>query len=125
MYEKKLEDDIRCPLDYGLKVFGGKWSSRIICLLAHEGTMRYGDIRREMINISDVVLASALKGLVLHGLVHRKTHAEIPPRVEYSLTEKGKSAIPILKSVCKWSSSEDWQGKGKVMNQCKHCDCLE
>ena len=48
MYKPKLEKDIRCPLEYGLGIFGGKWKSRIICVLAAAGTLRYGELRKEM-----------------------------------------------------------------------------
>lgn len=51
MYKPKLEKDIRCPLEYGLYLFGKKWKSRIICVLAEKGTMRYGTLRHEMANI--------------------------------------------------------------------------
>ena len=51
-YKKKLEDDIRCPLEYGLTIFGGKWKSRIICVLAVNEKLRYSELRREMCNIS-------------------------------------------------------------------------
>ena len=53
MYEPKLEKDIRCPLEYGLDVFGGKWKSRIICVLADKKVLRYSSLRKEMINITD------------------------------------------------------------------------
>lgn len=90
MYQRKLEKDIRCPLEYGMELFGGKWNSRIICVLAALGTLRYSELRREMGNITDAVLASTLKGLIANGIVARKSYDEIPPRVEYSLTEKGR-----------------------------------
>ena len=53
MYKPKLEKDIRCPLEYGLEIFGGKWKSRIICVLAEKETLRYSILRREMSNITD------------------------------------------------------------------------
>ena len=59
MYKPKLEKNIRCPLEYGLDVFGGKWKSRIICVLADKKVLRYSSLRKEMINITDAVLASA------------------------------------------------------------------
>ena len=96
MYEPKLEKDIRCPLEYGLDVFGGKWKSRIICVLDDKKVIRYSSLRKEMINITDAVLASALKELISDGIIDRHQYDEIPPRVEYSLTEKGKSVVPIL-----------------------------
>lgn len=88
-YKKKLDDDIRCPLEYGLTLFGGKWRSRIICVLFAHKKLRYSEIRKEMCNITDAVLASTLKDLIEDGLIDRKSYDEIPPRVEYSLTEKG------------------------------------
>ena len=96
-YKKKLEDDIRCPLEYGLTIFGGKWKSRIICVLSANKKMRYSEIRKEMYNITDAVLASTLKDMIADGIVDRKSYDEIPPRVEYSLTEKGDSVVPIYK----------------------------
>ena len=60
-YKKKLDDDIRCPLEYGLAIFGGKWKSRIICVLSANEKLRYSEIRREMYNITDAVLAATLK----------------------------------------------------------------
>lgn len=89
MYQKKLEEDIRCPLEYGLGVFGGKWKSRIICVLAEKKRLRYGELRREMANITDAVLATTLKELMTDGMIQRKQYDEIPPRVEYNLSPKG------------------------------------
>ena len=55
MYQRKLEKDIRCPLEYGMELFGGKWNSRIICVLAALGTLRYSELRHEMGNITAVM----------------------------------------------------------------------
>ena len=103
MYQPKLEKDIRCPLEYGLEIFGGKWKSRIICVLAEMKTLRYSELRKEMSNITDAVLASTLKELIRDKIVERKSFDEIPPHVEYSLSEKGLSVVPILQNICKWS----------------------
>lgn len=105
MYQRKIEKDIRCPLEYGLEIFGGKWASRIICVLAEKETLRYSELRREMGNITDAVLAASLKQLISDEIVARKSYDEIPPRVEYSLTERGKSVVPILQSICRWAGS--------------------
>ena len=121
-YKKKLEDDIRCPLEYGLTVFGGKWKSRIICVLAAGGTLRYSELRNEMCNITDAVLAAALKDLIADGIVQRKSYDEIPPRVEYSLTEKGESVVPILQSICRWAGIYYKEDEEKRMGQCQRCD---
>lgn len=122
MYQHKLERDIRCPLEYGLEIFGGKWKSRIICVLAEKGTLRYSEVRKEMGNITDAVLASTLKELIANEIVLRKSYDEIPPRVEYSLSEKGKSVIPILQSICRWSGAYHREDYENTMIQCQKCD---
>lgn len=120
--KKKLQEDIRCPLEYGLEVFGGKWKSRIICVLAEMKTLRYSEIRKQMCNITDAVLASTLKELIADEIVHRKSYDEIPPKVEYSLTTKGQSVVPILQSICKWSGIFYKDDNEHTMAQCQKCD---
>jgi len=122
MYQRKLEKDIRCPLEYGMELFGGKWNSRIICVLAGLGTLRYSELRRELGNITDAVLASTLKSLISNGIVARKSYDEIPPRVEYSLTEKGASVVPILQSICSWAGVFYKDEGDAPMIQCQKCD---
>ena len=61
-YKKKLEEDIRCPLEYELAIFGGKWKSRIICVLAVNEKLRYSQLRKEMYNITDAVLVAMRTG---------------------------------------------------------------
>ena len=122
MYQKKLQPDIRCPLEYGLSVFGGKWKSRIICVLAAMEPLRYSELRKEMSNITDAVLASTLKELIEDDMIVRTSYDEIPPRVEYSLTDKGRSALPILQHICQWAGifyKDDWEHS---MPQCQKCD---
>lgn len=122
MYQKKMEKDIRCPLEYGLEIFGGKWKPRIICVLNEKEVLRYSGIRREMTNITDAVLASTLKELIRDGVIDRTSYNEIPPRVEYRLTEKGKSVVPILQSICKWSGIFYRDENDHVLSQCEKCD---
>ena len=122
MYQRKLEKDIRCPLEYGMELFGGKWNSRIICVLNTLGTLRYSELRKEMGNITDAVLAAALKGLIANGIVSRRSFDEIPPRVEYALTEKGRSVVPILQSICKWAGMFYKDESDEQMIQCRKCD---
>ena len=123
MYKRKLEKDIRCPLEYGLEIFGGKWKSRIICVLAAKDVMRYSELRTEMGNITDAVLAASLKELIADGIAWRRSYDEIPPRVEYSLTEKGQSVVPILQSICRWSGlfyKEDCENANVHCLKCDH-----
>lgn len=122
MYKPKLEKDIRCPLEYGLEIFGGKWKSRIICVLAEKKTLRYSILRREMSNITDAVLAATLKELLADGIVIRQQFDEIPPRVEYRLTDKGKSVVPILQSICQWAGIYHHESTEHSLPQCQKCD---
>lgn len=124
MYQKKLPRDIRCPLEHGLEVFGGKWNSRVICVLSAMGTLRYSEIRAEMGNITDAVLAATLKDLIKNEMIARKSYNEIPPRVEYSLTERGESIVPILQSICRWTGAFYHEDPDMLMVQCEKCDYL-
>ncbi len=126
MYQKKLEPDVRCPLEYGLDIFGGKWNSRIICVLAEMKTLRYSELRKEMANITDAVLAATLKKLIADDIICRKSYDEIPPRVEYALTDKGRSVVPILQSICRWAGAyHKEESSATTMRQCQKCDYRE
>lgn len=105
IYKPKLKKDTRYPLEYGLTIFGGKWKSRIICVLAEKGTLRYSELRSEMTNITDAVLVTILKELLADDILQRVQFNEIPPHVEYSLTDKGQSVVPILQSICQWGGA--------------------
>lgn len=108
--EVRMKEDkknsIYCPIEYGLQVFGGKWKARVICVLNDKGTLRYNQLREDMPEITDGMLASTLKELMQENIVERKQYGEIPPRVEYSLTPKGESTIPILDIIRKWSMEQ-------------------
>lgn len=122
MYEKKLEVEIRCPLEYGLNVFSGKWKPRVLYLLASQKNARYSALRKEIADITDAVLASTLKEMMADGIVQREQFTEIPPRVEYSLTEKGETALTALLSLCQWASKYAAPVDGRSFPQ---CDCCE
>lgn len=123
-YEHKLEREIMCPLEFGLNVFGGKWKSRIICVLASENAKRYSEIRNELGNITDTMLAAMLKELISDNMVYRKQYNEIPPKVEYYLTKGGKSVLPILQSICQWSRNHSDEELNKKLPICKTCGQL-
>lgn len=118
MYTPKLEKDIRCPLEYALNVFGGKWKSRILCCIARCQTIRYSMLRRELGNITDTMLSNSLRELQADGMVLRRQYDEIPPKVEYSLTEKGRSAIPLLLRINDWGMEH---GGDKIGALCPSC----
>ena len=102
----------------------GKWKSRIICVLAEKKLLRYSDLRREMANITDAVLATTLKELIADEIIHRKQFDEIPPRVEYCLTDKGISVVPILRSICQWAGIYRNEDSELSLPQCKKCNYL-
>lgn len=84
-----------------LEVIGGKWKSVILCHLTH-GRKRTSDLRRLMPNITQKMLTQQLRELEEDGIVNRISYNEVPPRVEYELTEYGWSLKPILDSMCNW-----------------------
>lgn len=123
-YQRKLEKEILCPLERGLEIFGGKWKSRIICVLSSHKVLRYNQLKNELTTISDAVLAEMLKELINDGMVNRQQFNEIPPRVEYSLTKKGESVLPILQSICNWSKANSPDKIDKKLSSCLTCNQL-
>lgn len=123
-YEPKIEKEILCPIEYGLEMFGGKWKSRILCVLSAQDVIRYCEIRKELSNITDAVLAAMLKELLADDLISRIQYSEIPPRVEYALTDKGRSVLPILQSICHWSREQTKDELDRKLPSCRTCDQL-
>ena len=123
MYQPKLPKDLRCPLEFALEFFSGRWKSRILCLLYSENSVRYNDIKKALDSVSDTVLANTLKELIGHGLIERHQFPEIPPRVEYSLTDKGRELVPFLRQICKWASQYHRPGENddSELAHCKAC----
>lgn len=90
------------PFDFTLSLIGGKWKMKIMYELSSDTVLRYGELKRQIPAITHKMLSSQLKELENSGIVQRKEYPQIPPKVEYSLTPKGKSLIPILEEMCKW-----------------------
>ena len=125
MSQRKESDHIRCPLEYGLKIFGSRWNARIICVLSAKEVLRYSELRKQIGNITDAVLAASLKSLIESEIVARKSYDEVPPHVEYSLSEKGASVVPIIQSICKWSGIFYKEDKENISVHCQRCDYHE
>jgi len=94
-------DNNKCPFTTTLALIGGRWKSIILFLLS-DHTRRFGEIAARMPSISRKVLTEQLKELEADGLINRIKYKEIPPRVEYSLTDLGQSLRPILKDMATW-----------------------
>ena len=92
---------IKYPIELVVFLLGDKWKFIILCKLL-KGTKRFGELEKSIGNISSKVLTQQLKDLEVFGFVSRKTYDQIPPRVEYSVTEFGKTLIPIMKAMFDW-----------------------
>ena len=91
----KTENLPACPVETTLMLIGDKWKVLILRDLM-PGTKRFGELKKSIGNVSQKVLTAQLRDMESNGLVHREVYAEVPPRVEYSLTELGRSLKPIL-----------------------------
>ena len=91
-----------CPITGIIDVVAKKWSICVVSLLGHHGCMRFNEIRKELKGISPKSLSDRLKELHEEKLIHREVYAEVPLRVEYSLTEDGKSLFKALQPLMKW-----------------------
>lgn len=90
------------PFEYTLSIISGKWRLKIIYLLACMGTVRYNVLKRNIEGITHKMLSSQLKELESVNIIIRKEYAQVPPKVEYSLAEKGQSLLPIVLAMCEW-----------------------
>ena len=99
-----------CPVETTLMLIGDKWKVLILRDLM-PGTKRFGELKKSIGSVSQKVLTAQLRDLEEKGLVSRKVYAEVPPRVEYSLTELGKSLSPILDALREWG--EHYQAQNK------------
>lgn len=84
------------------KIVSGKWDMLIIYLLSME-TLRFGELHRKLPDMTQATLSKQLKNLESYGIVHRNVYNQIPPKVEYSLTEIGEKFLPVLEALEKWS----------------------
>jgi DNA-binding HxlR family transcriptional regulator len=86
------------PVEFALHFIGGTWKMPILWRL-NKVTMRYGELKKTLPHITHKMLSSQLKELEKHELINRKAHATVPPKVEYTITEKGKKVIPVIEVI--------------------------
>lgn len=104
MNNEKSNDNLpACPVETTLMLIGNKWKVLIIRDLL-TGTKRFGELKKSIGKVSQKVLTTQLRDMEEDGLISRKIYAEVPPRVEYSLTELGKSLQPILNAMLQWGT---------------------
>ena len=103
--EKKFADSENCPVRNVLDRFGDKWSTLVLLVLDDTKVLRFNEIHKMIDSISHKMLAVTLKSLEADGLIIRTQYPEIPPRVEYTLSERGASLIPHIKSLVQWANA--------------------
>lgn len=100
--EKRIIDT--CGMAVALRVIGGRWKPAILCRLVY-GTMRYGELKKSIEGISERMLVAQLRELERDGIVSRVVYAEVPPRVEYEITELGHTMRPMLNAMSDWGNA--------------------
>ncbi|WP_185961281.1 helix-turn-helix domain-containing protein [Telmatospirillum sp. J64-1] len=101
---KSLDCSPGCPVEGVLALIGGKWKGVILYHLL-EGTLRFNELRRRLPNVTQRMLTNQLRELEADGLVIRKVYAEVPPRVEYSLSPLGGSLYPVIMALKDWGDA--------------------
>lgn len=101
-YKGKVKNIQDTPFGYTLSVIGGKWKMVTMYLLAENQPVRFNDMKRQIGAITFKTLSSQLKELEADGMVIRKEYPQVPPKVEYSLTDKAKTLLSVLEGLCEW-----------------------
>jgi DNA-binding HxlR family transcriptional regulator len=102
-----------CDLTYAVQLMGGRWKLLILMRL-NSGTQRYGELKKKIANITERMLTLQLRELEADGLIARQVFAEVPPRVEYTLTDIGRELVPICDALHTWGTRHRYQVVGEV-----------
>lgn len=102
---KNNSKKVHCAVDYAFQRIGGKYKGRILWVL-RDGFLRYGELNRAVVGITPKMLTQTLKELEADKLITRKVYLEVPPKVEYSLTETGKELIPFISQMRSWGEKQ-------------------
>jgi DNA-binding HxlR family transcriptional regulator len=101
---RNISEITSCPIRNTMELIGGKWTFSIIYVLLNEGTKRFKELESSVEGINTRMLVKELKNLETNGIISRKVYPQIPPKVEYSLTEKGKALEKILNELKSWGN---------------------
>ncbi len=99
-----------CPYTRAMDILAKRHTLAIIWLLQQESPRRFNDIKRDL-DVNPVTLSTRLSELEKEGIVHRQAYAEVPPRVEYTLTAKGEDLIPLMRQLCQWAEKYEETGE--------------
>lgn len=100
------KNSIACPIAYALNIIVGKWKLPIICTLSQHEMLRYGQLKKAIPGITNMMLSQSLHELQEDDIIQRVQYMEIPPRVEYSMTSAGKSLLPALEMLAQWGNTQ-------------------
>lgn len=98
---KFKNNEYQCSMELTLALIGGKWKALILWHISDK-VLRFSELRKTLPNITQKMLTQQLREMESTGLINRTVYTQIPPKVEYSLTEAGKSLLPILSTLCEW-----------------------
>ncbi|WP_333819695.1 winged helix-turn-helix transcriptional regulator [Ohtaekwangia sp.] len=121
--EKKRVIAPQCSVDYGFQRIGGKHKGRILWHLSY-GIQRYGQLRKSITGITPKMLTQTLRELEDDGLIKRYEYIELPPRVEYELTDSGRELLPFIKLLSDWATQEMKRLHIPTMEVQKHEPCI-
>ena len=119
-YHKKEVPELareKCGVIYALELIGGKWKLPVLWKLSKQDTIRYNELRRQLPGVTNTMLTRVLVDLEANGLVVRREYEQVPPHVEYGLTESGCSLIPALEIIGVWGRSKMEQEHGEHLTQ--------
>ena len=110
--------EYRCAMVLTIDLVGGKWKSMILWIISGR-TVRFNALRRELHGITQKMLTQQLRELETDGLLNRKVYAEVPPKVEYTLTEQAKKLLPVLEQLCEWGKkyADENQTQSKLVKK--------
>ena len=91
-----------CTFEITIDLIGGKWKPLIIWILGKDGTQRFSELKKQLPKVTQKMLTQQLRELEADNLINRKVYPQVPPKVEYSLTDLGQSLMPILSMMCSW-----------------------
>ncbi len=103
-YENRIKSLQDTPFGYTLSMLGGKWRLVILYWLVEYDCIRFNELQRKIGTITYKTLSTQLKEMERDGLIVRREYPQIPPKVEYSLSEKGRSLLPIMEAMCEWGT---------------------
>lgn len=104
--KKKTKESAMCPVDFAFRRIGGKYKARILWHLHRNKLLRYGELKRTLPDITTKMLTQSLRELEEDLLINRKVYYEVPPKVEYTLTDMSKELIPSLRLIMDWGTKQ-------------------